>query len=86
MYLVYHVNFYNKNNRRLQEKEVFKKIILQTEKKVVLLRRKAARVVDWDSLEICCTREGTGGSNPSLSALNKANSKVFKIFLEDLFL
>ncbi len=32
--------------------------------------RRDGRVVDCGRLEICCTREGTGGSNPSLSAIS----------------
>ena len=38
----------------------------------IRLPRRDGRVVDCGRLEICCTREGTGGSNPSLSAMIQA--------------
>ena len=34
----------------------------------IKLHRRDARVVEWDGLENRCTVNGTGGSNPSLSA------------------
>jgi hypothetical protein len=32
--------------------------------------RRGARVADWGSLENCCARKCTVGSNPTLSATN----------------
>lgn len=40
--------------------------------------RRAARAVEWDGFENRCTGNGTGGSNPSLSAENK-NPGIFWI-------
>ena len=38
---------------------------------------KAARVVEWGRLEICCTLRGTGGSNPSLSAFTHKDPSIW---------
>ena len=51
--------------------------IIQRKQKV---KRKRARVDEWDSLENCCARKGTGGSNPPASAMN--NSKQVLIVSE----
>ncbi len=46
-------------------------------------QRKDAGVVDRDGLENRCTRKGTEGSNPSLSAKRLAYASLFLLFICD---
>ncbi len=51
-----------------------------------LRTRRCARVVERAALEMRCTRKGTGGSNPSISAAEKINPLQINYLQRVLFL
>ena len=55
-----------------------KYVYICSPKTVVLGSRRDAGVVDRAALEMRCTGNCTGGSNPSLSAINAENQRIAK--------